>query len=255
VAPEKAAGPPKVQPWRGLELLEPLKGGVRNHVFRARRGREDLVVRTSKRPDPSLAWELDLLDHLQGAGIPVPITIPTDDGRLVADGVLVQRFLPGGPPVSTTDWQRVIAVLRVIHDVTAGWPQRPGFASARTLLTQDQGGDVDLSAMPEPAARLVRAGWRPVLHGRECVIHGDLGAGNLLLTEDQVALIDWDEARVDVPAFDYAHLPPEVSVPVNVPRDQLVTAGVAWEAATCWVVEPAYAQTRLTELRSRLPPS
>ncbi len=194
-----------------------------------------------------------MLKQLGEAGVVVPDTVATDDGRLVADGVLVQRFLPGGPPTDAADWLRVIEVLRTVHEATVGWPQRPGFASARALLSQDRGGDVDLSAMPKAAVNLVRDSWGPVLHERECVIHGDLGPGNILLTEDQVALIDWDEARVDVPAFDFAHLPTDVPVPVETSRDALTIAGAGWEAASCWVLEPAYAQSQLFELQGRLP--
>lgn len=50
-------------------------------------------------------------------------------------------------------------------------------------------------------------GWNP-----ECAVHGDLGVGNVLLTDEHVALIDWDEARLDVPAFDFAHLPTDVEI-------------------------------------------
>jgi hypothetical protein len=38
------------------------------------------------------------------------------------------------------------------------------------------------------------------------------------------------------PAPEFAHLPADVPVPVDVARDELTTAGVAWEAATCWLV-------------------
>jgi aminoglycoside phosphotransferase (APT) family kinase protein len=103
----------------------------------------------------------------------------------------------------------------------------------------------------------VREAWRPILDGPECAIHADLGAGNLLVDGEAVALLDWDEARVDVPWFDYAFLPDEVAVPAPTDRETLVTSGVAWEAATCWVVEPDYAARRLAELldrRRRRPP-
>ena len=40
-------------------------------------------------------------------------------------------------------------------------------------------------------------------HGRErCVIHGDPNPGNIRMTADRVALIDWDESHVDVPDLD-----------------------------------------------------
>lgn len=243
--------PPSVAAWPGVELGERLTGGARNPVYRARRDGKPLVVRVSGRPTPSLDWELDLLDFLRDQHLVVPQTLPTGDGRRHDNGVLVQGFIAGGPPSSRHDWSRIVSALAVVHEFTVGWPQRPGFASARALLTRGRGGDVDLDAMPQAAAELIRDSWLPVLQGPECVIHGDLGAGNVLLTEDYVALIDWDEARVDVPAFDFAHLPVDVDVPFDGDRGALVTAGVAWETATCWVVEPEYAARRLVELQDR----
>jgi Ser/Thr protein kinase RdoA (MazF antagonist) len=238
--------------WSGVELLEPLAGGARNQVFLARRGGRRLVVRRSGRPAASLDWELDLLEHLRANGVLVPEVVPADDGRRQVDGLLLQRFLEGRPPRDGGDWRRVVEVLRAVHELTPGWPQRPGFASARELLAGDRGGDVRLDAMPVDAVDAVRAAWRPVLQGPECAIHADVGAGNILVDGAAVALLDWDEARVDVPWFDYASLPIQVQVPSPTDRERLVTAGLAWEAATCWVVEPAYAARCLAELFQRL---
>lgn len=242
---------PSVASWPGVELAGRLTGGARNLVYRARRDNEDLVVRVSGRTAASLDWELDLLEFLHARGIVVPQALGTGDGRRHDGGVLVQRFIPGAAPSDTSDWARVISALTVVHELTRGWPQRPGFASARQLMTSDTGGDVDLGAMPAGAADLVRASWSPVPDAPECVVHGDLGAGNVLVTQDDVALIDWDETRVDVPAFDFAHVPGNIDVPVACNREDLVTAGVAWETATCWVAEPAYASRRLAELAAR----
>jgi aminoglycoside phosphotransferase (APT) family kinase protein len=116
----------------------------------------------------------------------------------------------------------------------------------------ERGGDVRLDAMPPDAVQVVRAAWRPVLTGPECVNHGDVGTGNILVDGAHVALIDWDEARADVPWFDFAFLPDHVDVPSPVDRRTLVTAGVAWEAATCWAPEPEYAARRMAELYSRM---
>lgn len=237
--------------WPGLELREPLRGGARNPVCGARRGGEEFVVRVSRRSPEALEWELDLLAALRRAGVVVPETVATGDGRRHDDGVLVQRFLPGDPPRDAADWTRVVSAVTRVHEVTAGWPQRPGFASARELLSRRRGGDVDLDAMPADAAALVRESWLPVLGGPECVVHGDLGAGNVLVTDDHVALIDWDEARVDVAAFDFSEVPPDVAIPLPGDRQQLTTAGVAWEVAACWLPEPDYAGRRLEQLRRR----
>jgi uncharacterized protein YcbX len=120
----------------------------------------------------------------------------------------------------------VIRALTVVHQLTVGWPQRPGFASARDLLVADRGGDIRLDAMPPPAVRAVRQAWQPILTGAECAIHGDAGAGNVLVADDRVTLLDWDESRTDVPWFDFAFLPATAAAPVPVPMDALVTAGV-----------------------------
>lgn len=243
--------PPDLGAWSGIEIIEPLRGGVRNGVWLARRKNRLVVARVSGRTPQALAWELDLLQALAGADVTVPSAIPTNDGRRHDQGVVVQSFVSGHHPRDERDWKRVVAALGVVHGITVGWPQRPGFASARDLLHQATGGDVSLESMPKDAVALVRAGWRPVLDARECAIHGDLGGGNVLIDGDRVGLIDWDEARVDVPAFDFAHLPMSVPVPVSVDRAILTTAGVAWEAATCWLAEPEYASRRLSELRER----
>ena len=237
---------PDVRAWRGVEMLAPLTGGVRSPVYRARRRNEQLVIRVSGRSAESLAWELDLLDALSAVGMTVPRTIPTDDGRRHNGGVLIQRFIEGRRPVTASDWARVVRAVEVVHEATPGWPQRPGFRSARELMNHESGGDVALGDMPADAVELVRASWAPVLDAADCAIHGDVGEGNVLIIDDDVALIDWDEARVDAPAFDYAHLPAEV-----VPGEYaaLHRAGVAWETATCWVTEPEYARRRLDELR------
>ncbi|MEV6599189.1 hypothetical protein AB0M36_20390 [Actinoplanes sp. NPDC051346] len=55
-----------------------------------------------------------------------------------------------------------------------------------------------------------------------------MGAGNILI----------DDA--DVQWVDFASIPEDIDVPPPVDRQTLVTAGVAWEAATCLVPEPDY---------------
>ena len=175
--------PAAVAAWPGVELVRALPGGARNTVLLARRRDRRLVVRRSARSPASLDWELDLLEHLTGHGVAVPRVVPADDGRRHVDGVLVQEFVDGRPPRDDDDWHRVIQTLTVVHRLTVGWPQRPGFASARELLVRDRGGDVRLDLMPAQAVRAVRQAWQLVLGAPECAIHGDVGAGNILVTD------------------------------------------------------------------------
>lgn len=213
----------------------------------ASRGNRQLVVRRSVRPVESLEWELDLLDHLNAHGIGVPTVVGADDGRRHVDGVMVSEFVEGHEPSDRTDWRRVVDTLTAMHETTTGWPQRPGFASSRHLLTGSRGGDVRLDAMPPDAVAAIRAAWEPI-QGVEGVVHGDVAASNVRVDGDRVTLLDWDEARVDVPLFDFAFMPDGVEVPAGTSRQVLRAAGVAWEAATCWIAEPGYAARRLAEL-------
>jgi aminoglycoside phosphotransferase (APT) family kinase protein len=111
--------------------------------------------------------------------------------------------------------------------------------------------DWELDLLDHLAAELVRTSWVALQGAEESVVHGDVGAGNVLIGPETVALLDWDESRVDSPWFDPAPLPADVPVPWPGDREVLVTARLAWEAATCWV-EPDYAATVLSRLRHRV---
>ena len=74
---------------------------------------------------------------------------------------------------SSRDWRTIAAELRRLHQVTAGWPQRPGFASTGDLLTANHGGDVDLTAMPADALAACRQAWAQLKDIPEAVVHGD----------------------------------------------------------------------------------
>jgi aminoglycoside phosphotransferase (APT) family kinase protein len=259
--------------WGPLTVVGPISGGNRNTVLELLRGRQRLVARRSRREPASLDWEIALLGHLSRRGIRVPAVIPAADGRLHVDGVVVQSWLAGAPP-GPADWPAVADTLRRVHAVTAGWPQRPGSASTRELLTADRGGDVDLSLMPPDAVTDCRRAWARLAGTPEAVVHGDPGAPNIRVTAAGVGLLDWDEARLDYTDLDLAELPgyelPSRDLPSrdlprrDLPRRDLPgrdlppgrlaaarTAATAWEAANGWTVEPAYARRQLSLLRAR----
>ncbi|HEX6357486.1 phosphotransferase enzyme family protein [Actinophytocola sp.] len=223
--------------WGSPPVAGRLGGGHRNEVYRVG---DDWVARRSRRPLASLEWELDLLDHLSGCGFVVPEVVPARDGRRHVDGVVVQRWLPGREP-SGDDWPLVVAELHRLHELMTGWPPRPDFPGTRELLTIDQGGDVDLTAMPVDAVRACRAAWR-ALPPEQTVIHGDPCAANIRLSGDRVGFLDWDEARVDHPWLDLADIPG-----IDLPP-AATTATDAWEAANAWLLEPDYARGRLAQL-------
>ena len=233
--------------WGRPVVVGPLTGGNRNTVLEIRLDGRRLAARRSNRPPASLDWELDLLDQLARHGLRVPGVVAAVDGRRHIDGVVVQTWLDGSPP-GPRDWPAVAAALARLHELTVGWPQRPGFASTRELLTAERGGDVDLSAMPAEAVAACRRTWAR-LDGRPvAVVHGDPGASNIRVSKDGPGLLDWDEARVDYTDLDLADLPGS-----DLPPDRLAvarTAATAWEAANGWIVEPSYARRQLTLLRN-----
>lgn len=226
--------------------LEPLAGGVANDVWRVDLGGRPAIARLGTRSDADLAWETELLTHLDGQGLAVPVPIPTVDGRRFADGVVVMTQLDGGPPETDHDWRRVAETLRLLHRVTAGWPQRPGWRSSLDLLQATTGTKIDLDAMPAEGVARCRAAWGRLAGRPMSVVHGDPNQGNILLTADRVALIDWDEAHVDVPALDLV-LPGNAA---GLADDEFEIAGqasAAWEAAVCW--DDDHAQMQLARVR------
>jgi Ser/Thr protein kinase RdoA (MazF antagonist) len=227
--------------------VEPLAGGVANEVWSVRLNGEIGVGRLGTRSDADLAWETDLLHYLDREGVAVPLPIPTADGRLFVDGLMVMTYVEGGPPETEADWQRVADTLRRLHRLTVGWKQRPGWRSSTDLLHAESGTKVDLAAMPPDGVVRCRAAWARLVGRRMCVVHGDPNPRNVRMSPDRVALIDWDEAHVDVPDLDLV-LPHNAAGLDDVEYDVAAQASAAWEAAVCW--DDDYAVNRLSEVRA-----
>lgn len=158
------------------ELIEPLTGGVANQVWSVRVNGRLAVGRLGTRSDADLAWETDLLRHLDRAGLTVPVPIPTTDGRRFADGLVVMTYVDGGPPETEADWRRVAETLRELHRLTQDWPQRPGWRSSTDLLNAETGTKVDLGAMPPEGVARCRAAWARLAGRPTCVVHGEQAA-------------------------------------------------------------------------------
>jgi Ser/Thr protein kinase RdoA (MazF antagonist) len=184
--------------------IEPLAGGVANDVWSVRVHGHLAVGRLGARSDADLAWETELLQHLDRGGLTVPVPIPTTDGRLFADGLVVMTYVEGGPPQMEADWRRV--------------------------------------------ADTLRAAWARLIGRQTCVVHGDPNnPGNVRMTANRVALIDWDESHVDVPDLDLV-LPHNAAGLDDGAHDIAAQASAAWEAAVCW--DDEYAIKRLAEVRA-----
>ena len=233
----------------GAVRLEKLTGGVANDVWRVRVNGQVAVARLGRRSDADLAWEADLLQHLDRNGLTVPVLIPTLDGRYSVNGLAVMKFIEGVPPRSAADWGRVAATLRRVHDLTRGWPQRPGWRSSIDLLHAVTGTRIDLRAMPAEAVARCRAAWARLAGSPAAVVHGNPNSpANVLVTPTQVALIDWDEAHVDSPDLDLGLLPFNGAALEGEMLDMAEQAACAWEAAVCW--RDDYSVSQLARVRA-----
>ena len=67
------------------------------------------------------------------------------------------------------------------------------------------------------------------------------------MTAERVALIDWDEAHIDVPDLDLA-LPHNAAGLDEGAYDIAAQASAAWEAAVCW--DDEHAVSRLAAVRA-----
>ena len=227
--------------------VEKLTGGVANDVWSVRINGQLAVGRLGRRGDADLAWEAGLLQHLDRNGMTVPVPIPTADGRLFADGLVVMKYLEGGPPETAADWRRVAEALRELHRLTRDWPQRPGWRSSTELLSAETGTRINLNAMPPEGVARCRAAWARLVGRPTSVIHGDANPRNILVTADRVALIDWDESHVDVADLDL-ELPYNAADLDPQAWDIAEQASAAWEAAVCW--DDDYSNQRLAQVRA-----
>jgi Ser/Thr protein kinase RdoA (MazF antagonist) len=231
--------------------IERCQTGVANEVWSVRVNGHLAIARLGKRSDADLSWETELLRHLDREGMTVPVPIPTADGRHFADGLVVMTYVDGVPPETEDDWRRVADTLRKLHRPTHGWPQRPGWRSSTDLLHAETAVRIDLGAMPPEGVARCRAAWARLTGRERCVVHGDPNPGNIRMTADRVALIDWDESHVDVPDLDLV-LPHNAARLDDEAHDAAAQASAAWEAAVCW--DPTgtdeFAVKRLAQVRA-----
>ena len=102
--------------------------------------------------------------------------------------------------------------------------------------------------MPAEAVARCRAAWARLAGRETCVVHGDANnLGNVRMTADRVALIDWDESHVDVPDLDLV-LPHNAAGLDDGAYEIAAQAWAAWEAAVCW--DDDYSAKRLAEVRA-----
>jgi aminoglycoside phosphotransferase (APT) family kinase protein len=239
--------------WRRLigsygpeaEVLGYLGGGPRGAVREVRVDSRRGVGRLSNRSRASIDWEVYVLGFLAESGLRVPEVIATASGSRRAEHLVVTEFISGRAPVDEDDRRRARYLTR-LHELTADSDQRPGFRTARELVTLNSSGDIDLTAMPDDVVEVCRAAWTALPPGPLAVVHGDPRPDNWLVAYDgDPVLVDWDEARVDHPWLDLGALPPQAT---GLTEKQAHIARLAWcayDVAAQWQRDNEYARRRL----------
>jgi len=240
--------------WKALKnwgnditRIKSLTGGTANDVWSVCIDGKLAVARFNSRSNADLTWETELLRHLNKKGLIVPTPIPTMNGKLFTNGLVVMKYLEGKPPKTKSDWRQVAKIIRQVHQLTKNWSQRPGWKSSIDLLHANKGTKANLAIMPSEGVARCRAAWSQLVGRETSVIHGDLNLRNVLMTKEGVALIDWDESHIDVSELDLA-LPYNAS---NLNDDEYEIASqayAAWEAVVCW--DDDYSKRRLTEVKA-----
>jgi Ser/Thr protein kinase RdoA (MazF antagonist) len=231
-----------------LREISLLAKGNRNTAMLVERAGERFVAKTTRRSEEAIEWLGDVLRQAMTAGLEVPHPVPSLNNRLVEQGVTLETWIEGSP-LPRPDLTDVLPLIREFHRLTRGFPQRPGFASARDLLVVERGGDVDLARMPKHLVAACRSAWEQISTVEHCVVHGDLNPANLVLTPSGgIGLFDWDEARLDAPLFDEAALLVAPDAENRRDRRAAAKALLAWEVAVSWRLEPDYARRLAKEL-------
>jgi Ser/Thr protein kinase RdoA (MazF antagonist) len=174
-----------------------------------------------------IAWELDAVERLAGAGAPVPcpigglreiegaryILMPWIGGRRLAD-----------PPVSDADYERLGGFLADVHAATdqlPAPPQRPGWTSCVDGAFPAEGGAARRAELLAALAKVDTAmaarfgGAAAALEARDLpgvfagyprrIVHGDFAPWNVRVRGGRLTgLIDFDLAHLDVRAADVA---------------------------------------------------
>jgi hypothetical protein len=165
-----------------------------------------------------------------------------DDGDWVA---LAFEAVDGRPPAHPWDEHELraaVQALDALHDSLTPNPVE-GVEPAATRLAGLLGGWAALASLHRPPTGLdewsghhldglatLESGWRGAVAGTT-LLHGDVRADNLLVTDDGVVFVDWPQACVGLPAFDYVAWAPSVQLEGGpTPEDLLALSTAPWGA-------------------------
>ena len=226
-----------------IELTAPFEplATIRNLVFRS----GDYVVREIHAQPDNVAWEHDLLAYLAPDVPEVIAPLRAKDGSMClirGDAVVsVQPYIDA--PVAKRGDPHVIAgiprVLARIHRACEQWPgerPRPGRPSwrDRDWVVNDtwDWNAIELSPLIERAYAMSREWLASPPPLTESAIHADFHPENLLASDTRIeAVLDWEFACLDWPAYDLA----SAVIVVALQHDGTIDAATAENTVAAYV--------------------
>jgi Phosphotransferase enzyme family len=219
---------PDLSAFGDVRLVRPLPGGHRNTVWLVETSAGLAVAKSTAHSADALAWLAPLHAAARTAGFVVPAFHRTGAGAILSEGWTVEDW-QDGPALTPADLPTLAPRLRALHAQASALPQRPGQHSLPDRAC------LPLPHLPAAVARLCRAALMPIADHPTTAIHGDINPSNLIHTgSNGPALIDWDEARRDLPFLDFIQIAATTQTEIR--------AHLACEIISGWAVEPAYAQ-------------
>jgi thiamine kinase len=196
-------------PGAGRMVVERLGSGLVNDSYRVMRGGLAYAVRVAAANAAELglerAWECRVLERAGAAGI-APRAERCDPGR----GILVSRWIDGIPwtreeALSPGNIGRMAGLVHRVHElaVSGGPGRRMNPADWVIHYSQPAAAATSVRRFEGTAARfLTRLGALPQAPAVLC--HSDLHLANLVVTDRDLVLLDWEYAHVSDRFWDLA---------------------------------------------------
>ncbi|WP_214408616.1 phosphotransferase family protein [Sphaerisporangium fuscum] len=235
-------------------------------------GRRAFAKAVGPEPNP-LSADIYRSEMRIAAALPVDVPAPRLLASLDSGGWVAMLFedvdgLPPANPWRTDELRRVLNALTQLADTLTPCPIAAPTAEQscgdqfqgwrRLVAARDTGAD-DLAGLDAWAARHLDALadlevlWPSAIEGNS-LLHGDIRADNLLLTTDEVMVVDWPWAFVGAAWFDLLQMLPSVRMQGGPPPEQVFTAHpVAQDADPAAVTTVLAALTGYFICQSRQP--
>src|SRR3954447_21797175 len=173
----------------------PLEGGITNRNWRVRLGEDDYVVRVCTPGVGVLGIDRDCEHEAARRAAELGVG-PEVAAWLPDDGVLVTRWLGGGPANPREHIGEIAAALRAFH---AG-PPLPATFDVRALVRRQ------LELLDDVPPVLERALARAPRATERVPCHNDLLGANFVRDGERVLIVDWEYAGMNDRLFDLANL-------------------------------------------------